>query len=147
MAASRYEFLFSCSTWYLTHSLCSLVKIIFIVELNTEEKYHIISVHPWIKIIFMFPQTDVLCFSFSMVILLNLFATRFPMDIRRDEAFVSKNIAVYVVRISQSDVVGKMCYATTDKHSRLEDIDCLPCRYNTSCEKQMVGMILASLVK
>ena len=82
-----------------------------------------------------------------MVILLDLLATRFPMDIVPDVTFVSKNIAVYVVRISQSDVVGKMCYAATDKRSRLEDIDCLPCRYNTSCEKQMVGVILAFLVK
>lgn len=75
---------------------------------------------------------------YSMVILLDLLATRFPMDLLSDMAFVSKNIAAYVVQISQIELVGKMCYVTTGTDSRLKDIDCLPCVYNTSCKKQMV---------
>lgn len=73
-----------------------------------------------------------------MVINLNLLATRFPMDLLSDMAFVSKNIAVYVVQISQIELAGKMCYVTTGKDSSLKDIDCLPCIYNISCKKQMV---------
>lgn len=76
-----------------------------------------------------------------MVVILGLLATRFPMDFLRDVAFVSNNIAVYVVQISKSDLAGKMCYVTTGKGSRLKDIDCLPCIYNTSCMKQMVGIL------
>ena len=75
---------------------------------------------------------------YSMVINLNLLATRFPMDLLSDMAFLSKNIAVYVVQISQIELAGKMCYVTTRKDSSLKDIDCLPCIYNTSCKKQMV---------
>ena len=91
----------------------------------------------------------VLCISCSMVILLDLLATRFPMDIITDVEFISKNIYVYVVRISPSDDTGKMCFVTTDKRSRLKYIDCLPCQYNSSCEKQMVGdlLIVEFLVK
>ena len=75
-----------------------------------------------------------------MVIHLDLLATRFPMDLQRNETFtcVSKNIAVYVVQISQSKRGGNMCYVTTGKDSRLKDIDCSPCVYNISCKKQMV---------
>ena len=77
-----------------------------------------------------------------MVTRLDLFATRFPMDILPEVAFMSKNIAVYVARILPSDVAGKMCFVTRGKRSRLKDIDCLPCKFNTSCEKQMVGELL-----
>lgn len=80
------------------------------------------------------------CFSCSMVILLDLFSTRFPMDILPDVTFVTNNIAVYVERISPN-VTGKLCYATVDSKSRLNDIDCLPCRYNSSCGRQMVSSL------
>lgn len=73
-----------------------------------------------------------------MVIFLDVLATRFPMDLQSDMAFISKNIAVYVVQISQIELDGKMCYVTTGKDSKLKDIDCLPCVYNKSCKNQMV---------
>lgn len=78
-----------------------------------------------------------------MVIVLDLLATRFPLDPLDDAyvEFVSNNIAVYVVQIMKSDVAGKMCYVTSvGKGSRLKDINCLPCVYNKSCGKQMVGV-------
>lgn len=81
------------------------------------------------------------CFSFSMVILLDLFSTRFPMDILPDLTFVTNNIAVYVERISPNNVTGKMCYVTVDSKSRLNDINCLPCRNNSSCGRQMVSSL------
>ena len=73
-----------------------------------------------------------------MVIFLDVLATRFPMDLQSDKAFISKNIAVYVVQISQMERGGKMCYVTTGKDSKLKDIGCLPCVYNISCKNQMV---------
>ena len=82
-------------------------------------------------------------FLSSMVIVLDLLATRFPLDPLSDAnvEFVSNNIAVYVVQIIDSDVVGKMCYVTSSgKGSTLKDINCLPCIYNNSCGKQMVGV-------
>lgn len=60
------------------------------------------------------------------------------MDLQSNKSFISKNIAVYVVQISQIERAGKMCYVTTGKDSKLKDIDCLPCVYNISCKNQMV---------
>ena len=77
-----------------------------------------------------------------MVILLDQLAKRFPMDLHSDMSYVSKNIAVYVVQISQIELAGKMCYVTTGKDSRLKDIDCLPCVYNISCKNQMVCILI-----
>ena len=68
------------------------------------------------------------------------------MDLLSDMAFVSKNIAVYVVQISQIELAGKMCYVTTGKDSKLKDIDCLPCVYNMSCKRQMVCIQICNLI-
>ena len=74
-----------------------------------------------------------------MVLRLDILHTRFPLDKAQVVSFVSKNIAMYLVKITPSDV-GKTCYVTKAKDSSLKYIDCLPCKYNTPCEKQLVGI-------
>lgn len=74
-----------------------------------------------------------------MVLRLDILHTRFPLDKGQVVSFVSKNIAIYLVKITPSDV-GKTCYVTKAKDSSLKNVGCLPCKYNTPCEKQLVGI-------
>ena len=74
-----------------------------------------------------------------MVLRLDILHTRFPLDKAPDVSFVSKNIAMYLVKITPSDV-GKTCYVTKAKDSSFKNIDCLPCKDNAPCEKQLVGV-------
>ena len=83
-------------------------------------------------------------FTYSMVLRVGLLATRFPLDVlsQFDVSFLANNLAVHVVQTSPLDVLGKMCFVTTDKNSRLLRVNCISCEYNKSCTKNPVCAVM-----
>lgn len=83
-------------------------------------------------------------FTYSMVLRVGLLATRFPLDVlsQFDVSFLANNLAVHVVQTSPLDVLGKMCYVTTNKNSRLLRVNCNSCEYNKSCTKEPVCAVM-----
>ena len=83
-------------------------------------------------------------FTYSMVLRVGLLATRFPLDVlsQFDVSFLANNLAVHVVQTSPLDVLGKMCYVTTNKNSRLLRVNCISCEYNKSCTKKPVCAVM-----
>ena len=83
-------------------------------------------------------------FTYSMVLRVGLLATRFPLDVlsQFDVSFLANNLAVHVVQTSPLDVLGKMCYVTTNKNSRLLRVNCNSCEYNKSCTKKPVCAVM-----
>ena len=84
--------------------------------------------------------------SFSMVLQLIALHSRFPSDIGQIVSYVSENIATYLIPIKPNYHVGnKMCFVDTGIHSSFTNINCLPCKDFTSCEKQMVRHLSLTL--